>query len=147
MRFSTFALALCAALPSTHATSGEIAEQAAKAEQLLEMGSGKRDAAIEAWQNAQDAYWKKLRFQVRNVQLVNSVRGYGVYEPRADSIYKVGDTIQIYMEPVGYGFIANDQGGVSVGFSALTSVQSKSGEPMRGEFTAPVVAGAIPSHR
>src|SRR5690606_11923659 len=84
------------------AFAGEIADKAALAETLVERGYA--EAALGAFDKATDAFWAASPLQLRVVTFADSVAGYGDYAPRPDAIFRNGDTLRLYFEPIGYGF-------------------------------------------
>ena len=49
------------------------------------------------------AAWKRLSFTVVNVNLVAAPpEGYGRFIPRVDNVYRPGEPLIIYLEPVGF---------------------------------------------
>jgi len=87
---------------ATGASAGPIADAAGQAESLL--GSGKAADALAAFDQATDAFWSASPLQLRSILFVDSVAGFGRYEPHQGATYKAGETPVIYFEPVGYGF-------------------------------------------
>jgi hypothetical protein len=84
------------------ASAGEIADKAAEAESLL--SGGKPQEALAAFDQASEDFWNASPLQVRVATFVTSVAGFGDYQPLAEASFKAGDTLKIYLEPVGYGF-------------------------------------------
>lgn len=95
-----FAAALAAGI--TTAGAGEIADKAALAETLVERGYA--EAALSALDKAVAAFWEESPLQIRTIAFVDGVAGYGNYTPRDGSVFRNGDTLRLYFEPVGYGF-------------------------------------------
>lgn len=91
-----------AALPLTAARAGDIADKASQAETLL--SAGKPQEALAAFDAATGDFWAALPLSVRVATFVDSVDGYGNYHALAEAAFKPGDTLKIYVEPVGYGF-------------------------------------------
>jgi hypothetical protein len=100
------AIALCAAMllavPST-AGAGEIADDAAQAEQLL--AAGKYEDAIKALEAAQDLIWQESPLMFRRALFAaGEPAGYGVYDLREGSTFKRSEPLIIYSEPMGYSY-------------------------------------------
>jgi hypothetical protein len=96
------ALLLAAVSVPTAAGAGEVAERAAAAEALLD--SGKAGEALAAFDQAAAAFWIASPLQLRVATLADDVKGFGSYTPRADAAFRPGDTLLVYLEPIGYGF-------------------------------------------
>jgi hypothetical protein len=88
------------------ASAGEVADAAAEAEARL--ADSPRSEAWDAFARAVDAFWAAAPLGIRTAVLAESVEGYGRYEPRADGPFASGDRLTVYLEPVGYGWIAED---------------------------------------
>jgi hypothetical protein len=97
-RFGT-SLLLLFALP---VLAGPIADKAIEAEQAL--AGNNPAAALAAMEAAYDRFWADMPMQVRNAQLVESASGYGVFQPREGMAFKRGEPLEIYIEPLGYGY-------------------------------------------
>jgi hypothetical protein len=86
--------------------AGPIADQAAEAERLLDAGD---DAgALDAFDSATDAFWAASPLQLRAAAFADWISGYLRYQPRGDTPFAAGETVTIYVEPVGYSIVAND---------------------------------------
>jgi len=81
---------------------------AAQAQTVAEID--KRDGAVfEAWQ--------KTPLAVRHVTFVDGhPDGFGEYQARADSVFKPGEKLVAYAEPIGYGWKDDGGGFYSFGF-------------------------------
>ncbi|MCP4385744.1 MAG: hypothetical protein GY798_30770 [Hyphomicrobiales bacterium] len=101
------ALVVLLAAPPT-ARAGEIADQAARAENLMERGYPA--PALTAFDQAAAAVWSASPLQLRTAQFVESVSGYAEYTPRPDEPYQPGDTLTVYLEPFGFGFMPTSNG-------------------------------------
>ena len=97
------------------ALAGPISDKAAEAENLI--AAGDAAGSLAAFDAATDAFWNALPLQFRVATFADNVTAFGKYTPRADSAFHSGDTAQIYLEPVGYGFAA-DGDGFRVSFGA-----------------------------
>jgi hypothetical protein len=115
---ATFALGIGPAL------AGEIADKAALAETLVERGY--EEAALGAFDKATDAFWAASPLQLRVVTFADSVAGYGDYAARADAVFRNGDTLRLYFEPIGYGF-APDGEGVKAGLTVDVEIRTPGG--------------------
>ncbi len=86
------------------ATAGEIADAAQRAE--TQLGAGSAAEALESFDVATDAFWRALPLSFRRTLIVDSAEGYGRYKLRPERPFHPGDTMLIYLEPVGYGWLA-----------------------------------------
>ncbi|RWE35955.1 MAG: hypothetical protein EOS78_17885 [Mesorhizobium sp.] len=119
-------LALAVSVPA--AFSGEISDRAAEAEKLLQSGDGA--GALEKFHSAEEALWKAMPLGVMNVKQVDSASGFGIYSERANHVYKPGEQVVLYMEPVGYGYGSDGLGNSSIALSVDLTVLSESGEKL-----------------
>lgn len=104
-RRSVAALFLAAALVTISGTAGrtaEAADKAVEAERLLY--SGRSTEALAAFDAAADAFWTASPLQTRVALFAATVEGLGSYLPRPDAVFKPGDTLLVYFEPVGFAF-------------------------------------------
>ncbi len=93
--------ALSVALPLA-ASAGDISDKAAEAESLLT--GGKPQEALAAFDQATEDFWAASPLLVRVATFVDGVDGFGNYHALPEASFKTGDTVKIYVEPVGYGF-------------------------------------------
>lgn len=101
-RSALAALATALAAFPLPALAGSIADKAAEAESLL--SGGKPEEALAAFDAATEDFWQASPLQMRVATFVESVEGFGDYRPLAEAAFRTGDTLKIYLEPVGYGF-------------------------------------------
>lgn len=92
---------LTAGLPAA-ASAGPVADNAAAAEALLD--DGLADEAIAAFGAATEAFWAAAPLTFGAATFVDSVNAFGDYQPAAPA-FAAGDTVTIYLEPQGYGFV------------------------------------------
>ncbi|KAB2874752.1 MAG: hypothetical protein F9K43_03860 [Bauldia sp.] len=104
------ALALTAALTAGQATAraGEIANWATVAEDLLDGGNA--GEALAAIDRSAAAFWAAAPLQLRVAAFADDVAGFGRYTPRPDPTYEAGDTLTVYLEPFGFGFMPDGDG-------------------------------------
>ncbi len=105
------ALLCCAALyfgVPVVVKAGEVADQAGRAETLLDRGYGA--AALSAFDKAAAAFWQASPLQLRTVVFADDVKGYANYTPRENSEFKSNDTLRVYFEPVGFAFTPDGDG-------------------------------------
>jgi hypothetical protein len=127
----------CAALLglALPASAGPIADKAVEIEGLVDAGNdaGLLDAADALYGMAWDA---TTAIGIHQAILVNEpASGMGLFNPRPDEKYKVGEPVLIYAEPFGYGFGAPGEGLYSIGFTVDLKVMSEAGEVL-GEMPA-----------
>jgi hypothetical protein len=106
------------------ALAGPVADNAARAESLLATGDAAGAAA--AFDAATDAFAAASPLQFRVALFADQVTGFGQYRPRADGPFRSGDTVTVYLEPVGYGF-STDGGEQRVSFSTGIEIRTPGG--------------------
>ncbi len=89
---------------ASSALAGPAADRAAEAEALL--GQGDAAGAAAAFDAAIDAFWGAMPLQVRTALFADSVSAYGKYVPLSGTTFKPGDSLTVYLEPAGYGFVS-----------------------------------------
>lgn len=122
MLLSAAVAAVPGAMPP--AAAGEIADKAALAETLVGRGYG--EAALAAFDKSIDAFWAASPLQLRVITFADSVTGYGNYVARPDSVFRSGDTLRLYFEPVGYTFTP-DADGIRAAISVDVEIRSSGG--------------------
>jgi hypothetical protein len=106
---------------ATAAFAGPIADKASEAESLI--GSGDAAGALGAFDAATEAFWEASPLQFRVATFADSISGFADFAARPDGTpFHPGDTMQIYLEPVGYGF-ATDGGATRASFSIGTEIR------------------------
>ncbi|ESY78409.1 hypothetical protein X740_20825 [Mesorhizobium sp. LNHC221B00] len=125
---TVLAALVAAAISTSTAFAGEISDRAAEAEKLLQ--SGDSAGALEKFRGAEDALWEAMPLAVLNVKHVDTAAGFGIYTERANHIYKPGEKIVLYMEPVGYGYGSDGLGNKQISLSVDLTVVSASGEEL-----------------
>ena len=122
------AFPLIAAVSALPASAGPIADKAAEIEGLIAAqdsaaaGAAAAELFSQVWETAPEISFRQV------VLVAEPASGFGVYNPRADAIYKVGEPVIIYAEPYGYGFGAPAEGLYSIGFIVDLKVTSASGD-------------------
>jgi len=125
----SLAIALTALMiAGSAACAGEIADKAAEAEKALQ--SGDAAGALEKFRGAEEALWTAMPLAVMNVKQVDSASGFGIYSERANHIYKPGEKVVLYMEPVGYGYGSDGLGNSQIALSVDLTVLSAAGEKL-----------------
>ena len=92
-------LTLSLSLP---AAAGEVAEHALSAEAALE--AQRPVDAMTAIESAVDRVWSAAPLVFRRSLFASSIEGFGRYEPRTEPRFKVGETLLIYAEPIGFDY-------------------------------------------
>ena len=121
------ALAAAAALAALNAParSGEVVDAAASAEKMIVEGRNRE--AWEALQGAADRVWAAAPLEFRRLLfVVGEAQGFGVYEPRGSSTFKVGEPLRLYGEPFGFGH-ARDGDQYRIEFEVRLSVARPDG--------------------
>lgn len=125
--FNSFAL--CASLGfGLPALAGPIADKAAEIEAMI--AADDMTAAAAAADALYGQIWDATTsIGFRNVVLVSEpAGGYGIYNPRADEKYKLGEPIVIYAEPFGFGYGTPNEGLNSMAFIVDLKVITEGGE-------------------
>lgn len=108
--------------------AGPVADKAVEIEGLMESGD---DVATLAAASALFAtVWESTKaIGISQAILVTEpASGVGIYNPKADEKYKVGEPILIYAEPFGYGYGSAGDGLYSIGFAVDLKVMTETGE-------------------
>ncbi|MEQ1770362.1 MAG: hypothetical protein ABL879_11035 [Devosia sp.] len=72
--------------------------------------------------------WEELPLTARNATLTEgAATGYGAYAPAADASFAAGETINVYVEVLGYGFARNADGTQSIKLDADLFLLGKDG--------------------
>jgi hypothetical protein len=119
------AAVLCAAQP---VLAGPIADKAVEIEALL--AANNDSDSIEAASKLYDMAWQAsaaIGFH-QTVLVSQPITLMGVFNPRPDDKYKVGEGVLIYAEPFGYGFGQTEDGLYSIDFAVDLKVMSEKGE-------------------
>lgn len=108
--------------------AGPVADKAIEIEGLLDSGDDK--ASVDAASALFATVWDSTKaIGISQAILVTEpASGVGIYNPKADEKYKVGEPILIYAEPFGYGYGAAGDGLYSIGFNVDLKVMTETGE-------------------
>ncbi len=71
--------------------------------------------------------WANSPLAFRNVTLVNGVDGFGDFERRAGDTFKAGETLMVYIEPVGFAYMP-DNGRYAFALSADLAIENDAGQ-------------------
>lgn len=125
--FQSVAIGLCLGLASP-LLAGPVADKAAEIETMV--GAADFAAASPALDELYGMVWDQTtEILFRNVVLVTEpASGVGIYNPRPDEKYKVGEPVIIYAEPFGYGYGTPSEGLNSMGFTVDLKVITEAGE-------------------
>jgi hypothetical protein len=111
MRKHILAALAASCLAASAASAGEIVDRAAEAEKLA--GSGMYMEALDSLAAAQAKVWEQAPLTVRRAVFVASdPGGFGIYDVRENSVFKPGETLIVYAEPVGFGY--KEDGSINV---------------------------------
>jgi hypothetical protein len=110
------------------ALAGPIADKAAEIEAMI--AADDMTAAAAAADALYGQIWDATTsIGFRNVVLVSEpAGGYGIYNPRTDEKYKLGEPIVIYAEPYGFGYGTPSEGLNSMAFIVDLKVITEGGE-------------------
>jgi hypothetical protein len=90
--------------------AGELADLGRQAEK--QANSGEHTEAVDTLRRAMDVVMAKGPLVLRRVQFITEPpRAFGVYQPRASNVFRPGESLIVYAEPVGVGWKA--EGGIS----------------------------------
>lgn len=108
--------------------AGPITDKATDAESLLAAGDDL--GALAAAREALAATWEATTGLSigATVLLAEPAAGYGIYNPRPNDIYKLGEPVLIYAEPMGFGYGSPGEGLYSIGFFVDLKVMTEMGE-------------------
>lgn len=118
----------CLPLLPLAALAGPITDKAAEVESLL--ASGDDGGVIEAARELLGAAWDATSGLsiAETVLLAEPASGFGIYNPRPNAIYKMGEPVLIYAEPAGFGYGSPGEGLYSIGFFVDLKVMTETGE-------------------
>lgn len=106
--YACFVSAACLLAFVSAAAAGPAVDAAARAEALVT--EGKTTEALDAFDAAYEALWNFMPLGFRNVHLVESSAGYGIYEEQADRSFRADERMAVYVEPVGYSYAETGDG-------------------------------------
>lgn len=133
---------LATGLPAA-ASAGPVADNAAAAEALLD--DGLTDEAIAAFGAATEAFWAAAPLTFGAATFVDSVAAFSDFQA-ADPTFAAGDTVTIYLEPRGYGFV-QAAGWFRAAFATAIEIRTPGGLILgqSDDFGTVVWAGRHPS--
>jgi len=123
--YACFVSAACLLAFVSTAAAGPAVDAAAKAEALV--AEGKPAEALDAFDAAYEALWNFMPLGFRNIHLVESSAGYGIYEEQADRSFRADDRMAVYVEPVGYSY-AETADGYSIDLKTSLEIRDTDGK-------------------
>ena len=123
--YACFVSAACLLAFASTAVAGPAVDAAAKAEALV--AEGKPAEALDAFDAAYEALWNYMPLGFRNIHLVESSAGYGIYEEQEDSAFRADDRMAVYVEPVGYSY-AETTNGYSIDLKTSLEIRDTDGK-------------------
>lgn len=83
--------------------AGEIEDLAREAE--AKANAGQHLEAVETLRRALDSLMARGPLALRRVQFISEPpKGFGIYQPRANNVFRAGEPLIVYAEPVGMGW-------------------------------------------
>ncbi len=89
--------------------------------------------AVEKAEQAVIAAWNATPLAYRKAFFVDQAQGFGVYQARENAIFKGGEPLIVYAEPVGYAWKDNGNGTYSFGFNVDLLLKTAKGEIVGGQ--------------
>lgn len=90
--------------------------------------AGQSLADVEKAEAAVFEAWNAMPIDFRVALFVEEApQGFGLYNPRAEALFKAGEPIIVYAEPVGYGWTDNGDGTWGFGFTVDLAIKNKEG--------------------
>ncbi|GAB1479911.1 hypothetical protein MASR2M74_24810 [Paracoccaceae bacterium] len=110
--------------------AGPVAEKAAEAEAA--MGSGDYLGGLAAAREITEQVWDATPgiLFLETLPVTEAAAGFGLYNPRPDAVYKTGEPIILYAEPVGFGYGTGGEGLFNVGFAVDLQVLDEAGQEL-----------------
>lgn len=90
-------------------------------------------ATLDTAEQAVSAAWDAAPLGFRKALFVTDATAFGVYTEKGSSVFKSGEPIVVYAEPVGYGYIANADGTNNFGFTFDLSLKSPDGKEVAAQ--------------
>lgn len=127
-RHSFGALATAGAIALAGAAlAGPVADKAAEVETATTAGDFL--TAMKGAQDISDMVWEATPGLIftETMAVAEPAAGYGLYNPRPDTIYKTGEAIILYAEPFGFGYGDGGEGLFTIGFAVDLQVLDETG--------------------
>ena len=110
-----------------------LSERAAQIDTLL--SRGQTEAAIDAGRQFLRAVTERAGFAATNARLtVAPAEGFGVFEPRADGVYRIGDPVFAYVEVNGFSLTPQADGRNQLLFDVAFTLDSPDGRQMTDDL-------------
>ncbi|WP_075289248.1 hypothetical protein [Pararhizobium arenae] len=124
---------LLAATSAASGHAGPLAEAAAKAESLAQAGDAV--GAYDAMRSAMSDFSVKLPFSIGKAVFVRGEpAGYAMYDTKDTSIFKPGETLVSYVEPIGLNWVpSTTQGKIQTNFTVDFDILNKQGEVLASQ--------------
>ena len=115
--------------------AGPVVDKATEIESLMAASNAK--GAIDAASALMATVWdSSADIGIHQTVLVTEpAAGFGIYNPRPDEKFKVGEPVLIYAEPFGFGYGSGGDGLYTIGFVVDLKVMTEAGEVL-GELPA-----------
>lgn len=127
MRFAVLTASLAFLIASAvSGQCGQIADDGAKAEALLEQGDPV--AAVEALDQAMEEIWRRSPLVFRKTLFVEDSAGFGVYRERESNVFEPDEPLIVYAEPIGFAYGENAIGGGEIALVTDFVLTDTSGE-------------------
>lgn len=102
---------------------------------------GATDMAVAGTMNDLDAaeaavleVWKEIPIGFRTAVVIDGAPGgFGIYKEKSPAVFKPGEPVVVYAEPVGYGWIENADGTFTFGFDVDLLVKTAAGQVVGGQ--------------
>ena len=110
--------------------AGPIIDKAAEAEAAV--GNGDYLGGLAAAEEIAAQVWDATPgiLFLETLPVTEPAAGFGLYNPRPDAVYKSGEAIIIYAEPVGFGYGTGGEGLFTVGFAVDLQVLDEAGQEL-----------------
>ena len=128
-------VALAMSVFSGPGLAGPVVDKATEIESLMAASNAK--GAIDAASALMATVWdSSADIGIHQTVLVTEpAAGFGIYNPRPDEKFKVGEPVLIYAEPFGFGYGSGGDGLYTIGFVVDLKVMTEAGEVL-GELPA-----------
>lgn len=113
------------------AAAGSIASKGVEAEKHVE--SGNPLAAIESLDSAIAEIWDAMPLTIRKAVKIDSATGYGVYAEREEPLYRNGEQVLVYVEPVGFAYGRGPLGERMISLGVDLAILDAGGEKVFGK--------------
>ncbi|WP_323037854.1 hypothetical protein [Pararhodobacter sp.] len=120
-------------MPPAPRLAGPLTEAASAIELLIAQGQTRE--AVDAARDFMRAVTDLSGFGVTNAQLIASpATGFGIFEPRASNVYRIGDPVYAYVEVYGFSLTPQPSGVNQMRFDVAFTLDSPDGRQMTPEL-------------